>query len=136
MVASDVLAETGIDHSSVAAKLADVDPESVPVRALPFWVDLVLPAWIGAVTLPSSIWIRRRMLAIGGRSLGKLVLHELVHVQQWREHGVIGFLRHYLKDYLSARLRERGGHRAAYRAIPFEDEAYTLAATFDDTSAT
>jgi hypothetical protein len=48
--------------------------------------------------------------------------HELEHVRQWRENGVLGFLARYLGPYL--RWRGRGyPHWGAYRRIPFEIEA-------------
>ena len=75
-----------------------------------------------------------------GMTLGRLILlrrdragdevllaHELVHVRQWREHGVVGFLLRYVGDYLRALARLRR-HRAAYLAIPAEDEARRVAA--------
>jgi hypothetical protein len=55
-----------------------------------------------------------------------LLRHELEHVRQYRERGLVGFLARYLRDYL--RWRARGyGHWAAYRRIPFEVEAEWLA---------
>jgi hypothetical protein len=55
-----------------------------------------------------------------------LLRHELEHVRQWREHGVVGFLVRYTRPYL--RWRVRGyPHWGAYRRIPFEIEAEWLA---------
>jgi hypothetical protein len=55
-----------------------------------------------------------------------LLRHELEHVRQWREHGVVGFLVRYVGPYL--RWRRRGySHWAAYRRIPFEIEAEWIA---------
>jgi hypothetical protein len=51
-----------------------------------------------------------------------LIAHELVHVEQWREHGVCRFLVDYLRGYVRGRAAGLG-HWAAYRAIPFEQEA-------------
>lgn len=72
---------------------------------------------------------------VGGMSLGRWVLlrrgreddeallaHELVHAEQWYEHGVIGFLARYVWGYLGGLARYRR-HRLAYLAIPFEREA-------------
>ena len=52
----------------------------------------------------------------------RLLRHELVHVRQWRELGVVGFLVRYLGSYLGWRLRGYP-HWAAYRRIPLECEA-------------
>ena len=55
-----------------------------------------------------------------------LLRHELEHVRQWRERGVVGFLVRYVGPYL--RWRGRGyPHWAAYRRIPFEIEAEWVA---------
>lgn len=70
-----------------------------------------------ATTLGPLIMMRER--AVGNE---KLLRHELVHVRQWRELGVLGFLRQYLGAYLGWRLRAHP-HWAAYRRIPLEIEA-------------
>ena len=56
----------------------------------------------------------------------RLLRHELEHVRQWREQGVLGFLRRYLGAYLRWRLMAYP-HWAAYRRIPFEIEAEWIA---------
>jgi hypothetical protein len=76
-----------------------------------------VPPGADAITLGSLIIVRRA--AAGSESL---LRHERVHVRQWREHGVVGFLRRYLGDYLRWRLRGYG-HRAAYLRIGFEVES-------------
>ncbi|HKY15705.1 MAG TPA: hypothetical protein VJM33_12340 [Microthrixaceae bacterium] len=52
----------------------------------------------------------------------RLLRHELVHVRQWRQLGLMGFLVRYLGSYLGWRLRGYS-HWAAYRRIPLECEA-------------
>jgi len=51
-----------------------------------------------------------------------LLAHELVHIGQYRSHGVVGFLRVYVREYLEGRLRGLS-HWQSYRAISFEREA-------------
>lgn len=80
-----------------------------------------MPPGAAAITIGPVISVRTR--AIGNE---RLLRHELVHVEQWRRFGVVGFLRRYLGAYLVWRLRGHG-HRAAYRRIPFEIEAEWLA---------
>ncbi len=70
-----------------------------------------------ATTLGRFVFIRER--SIGSE---RLIRHELAHVRQWRVHGVVGFLRRYLRDYVRWRLR-RYSHWAAYRRISMEIEA-------------
>jgi hypothetical protein len=74
-----------------------------------------------ATTLGPLILMRDR--AVGNE---KLLRHEMEHVRQWRELGVVGFLRRYLGAYLRWRVRAHS-HWAAYRRIPLEIEAEWLA---------
>lgn len=76
-----------------------------------------VPKGADAITLGPVISVRRR-----SASSAYLIRHELVHVRQWRRHGVVGFSVRYLADYLRHRLRGYG-HWAAYRRIRFEIEA-------------
>jgi hypothetical protein len=81
------------------------------------WIGGPVPPGAAAVTLGSLVIVRRR--AAGDADL---LAHELVHVEQWRHHGVAGFAWRYLGAYLRWRL-EGYPHWAAYRRIPFEIEA-------------
>ena len=89
-----------------------VDTARVRVVVVP-----ALTPGIVAMTLGRWILVRR-----GHESDVGLLAHELVHVEQWRTHGAIRFLRAYLGDYVRGR---RAGlrHWPAYRAIAFESEA-------------
>lgn len=76
-----------------------------------------LPTGVAGMTLGSLVLIRRDHLGDE-----RLLAHELVHVRQWRELGVVRFLWRYLSAY--ARGRFSGlSHQAAYLAIPLEVEA-------------
>ena len=81
------------------------------------WVGGPVPPGSSAITLGSLISVRRR--AAGNQTL---LRHELVHVEQWRRFGVVGFLARYLGAYLHWRLLLHG-HKDAYRRIPLEVEA-------------
>jgi Domain of unknown function (DUF4157) len=87
-----------------------------------YWL-LVGPAAPGAraTTLGPLILIRPR--GVGDR---RLLRHELEHVRQWREQGMVGFLGRYLGAYIGWRLRGYP-HWAAYRRIPQEIEAEWIA---------
>lgn len=81
------------------------------------WVGGPVPPGSDAITIGSVISVRRA----SARS-ARLLRHEEEHVRQWRELGVVRFLRIYLGSYL--RWRRLGfGHQAAYRLIPLEAEA-------------
>jgi hypothetical protein len=56
----------------------------------------------------------------------RLLRHELVHVRQWKRHGVLGFSGRYLASYVKWRLL-RKGHHGAYLRIPLEIEAEWVA---------
>jgi len=72
---------------------------------------------VAAMTLGRWILVRR-----GFETDASLLGHELVHVEQWRVLGPVGFLRRYLGDYLRGRAGGLG-HWAAYAAITLEEEA-------------
>lgn len=60
-----------------------------------------------------------------------LLAHELVHVRQFAELGVMRFFMIYLGSYFANLFRLRN-HRAAYLAIPLEVEARREAAEWAD----
>lgn len=82
-----------------------------------FVVSRFVAPGAAATTVGHYVFVRPG--SIGSR---RLIEHELVHVRQWRELGVPGFLVRYLGAYLRWRLR-RYPHWAAYRRIPLEIEA-------------
>jgi hypothetical protein len=75
---------------------------------------------VDAMTLGRYVFVKR-----GHERDRGLIAHELVHVRQWREHGVVGFLARYLGSYVVGRSRGLD-HSDAYASIPFEIEARTL----------
>lgn len=73
----------------------------------------------GAAGMTLGRWV---LVRDGHQRREDLVAHELVHVEQWRDLRPRHFLTRYLRSYV--RLRSGGlAHRAAYLAIPFEQEA-------------
>jgi Domain of unknown function (DUF4157) len=72
---------------------------------------------VAALTLGRRIWISER-----ARDVETLLRHEMAHVRQMADHGVIPFLWIYARDYLHNRRRGMT-HDQAYLAIPFEVEA-------------
>jgi hypothetical protein len=81
------------------------------------WIGGPVPPGAAAITLGPLIIVRAR--AAGD---AHLLRHELVHVEQWRRLGLVGFPVRYLGSYARWRLRGHG-HRAAYLRIPLEVEA-------------
>jgi hypothetical protein len=78
------------------------------------------------MTLGDRVFVRPEVLHGPAGRLGPLVVHELVHVRQWHDYGAVGFLRRYMSRYFSGIIRGLG-HRAAYRANPYEAEAREVA---------
>jgi hypothetical protein len=80
-----------------------------------------VPPGADAITIGPLVSVRR-----ASADDEHLLLHEAVHVRQWRELGVVGFLVGYLGAYLRARVAGHS-HRGAYRRIPLEVEAEWVA---------
>jgi len=91
--------------------------EAIVRIGYPWWLRLFLLRRVIAITLGRRIFIAE------GHASDALLRHELVHVQQAGELGVIRFLWRYAAEYV--RNRRRGmTHDDAYRAISFEAEAF------------
>lgn len=122
MNAARALARAGMDSASLREALHPVRPEEVwlwPASAL------VTRRWKGGVrgmTWGRLVLVHPEVLEGDPVRLGRLALHELVHVRQFSELGRLRFGARYLLDYLRGRLRGLG-HRQAYLEIRFEVEA-------------
>ena len=98
--------------------------EAIVRVGYPWWLRPFLHRNTIAITLGRRIYIAAEHVS------DALLRHELVHVRQAGELGVVRFLWRYVAEYL--RNRRRGmTHDAAYRAISFEAEAF--AAEGDET---
>ena len=115
-----------------AAALADVapavDPERLLVREARPWFEWIVLRNSSAIALPYVIYLRSGVYTRPRQELTRLVIHELIHVNQWREEGYVHFAARYLADYLRGRLRG-GSHSQAYHAIRYEIEAREIAAS-------
>lgn len=109
---------------------AELDAYDVVDRALAERVRIVrvpiLPPGASGMTVGRFILLRSDVDRSGTR---QLIAHELVHVRQFAEQGMLRFLATYLRDYLR-QLRVHRRHRAAYLAIPAEVEARAEADTW------
>lgn len=81
------------------------------------WVGGPVPPGSAGITFGSTVIVRK-----GREERRRLLMHELVHVEQYRRHGLVGFWIRYLTAYLGWRLRGYD-HWSSYRRIPFEVEA-------------
>ena len=78
-----------------------------------------------AFTLGGRIFVSReswRLLRARPADWEALLSHELVHVEQFRRHGIVRFLARYLAEYARGRLSGKS-HGESYAAISFEREA-------------
>jgi hypothetical protein len=91
--------------------------QAIVTIGFPWWMRPFLRKGVVAITLGRRIWIRP-----DARS-DALLRHELTHVRQMRELGILRFGWRYLREYLRNRV---GGMAAddAYRNISFEREAF------------
>lgn len=76
-----------------------------------------VPRQASAITLGRTIVVRREVAEDA-----VLMAHELEHVRQFVDLGVVRFLARYLWAYFCLRIAGHG-HLAAYRRIPLEIEA-------------
>ena len=120
----------GIDSLRVRLLIHPIDPESVRVRAAPAVMRRLWGRDISAMTLGKTIFIDPSLMTAARHRPGVLLVHELVHVRQWGELGVMRFLWRYLTGYLRGRWKGLS-HRAAYLAIPLEVEARVTARLLD-----
>jgi Domain of unknown function (DUF4157) len=116
----------GIDFLRVRVLIDPVDPESVRVRSAPGVMRRLWGRDISAMTLGKTIFLDPALMTAVQHRPGLLLVHELVHVRQWGELGVLRFLWRYLSAYVGGRWKGLG-HRAAYLAIPLEVEARVAA---------
>jgi hypothetical protein len=121
-----LLGQAGIDSRAVTLVTGLVELEGVVVLAAPRWMRFV---WIGpvrAMTVRRRIYVVPEVLTGDPVVLGRLIVHELIHVRQWLESGSFRFLLRYVGDYLRGRISGRS-HRDAYLAIRHEAEARAIA---------
>ena len=129
--AADLLRASGVDPDDLSELMPRVDPAAVRVQvASPlfrrFWAKGIV-----AVALPTGVYVqpaimdRLRTGAQPERS-GRLIVHELMHIEQWRRLGAVRHLTQYIGDYIKGRWH-RLGHWEAYLAIRLEVEARTVA---------
>jgi hypothetical protein len=120
-----LLSASGISPAQVTSTLGG-NLDQIVIRPAPSWLAKLWGKGISAMALRSTIFIRSSVLGSDPSALGPLIVHELVHVRQWAELGVIRFLWQYVAGYLRGRLTGLP-HQDAYRVIPIEIEARGIA---------
>lgn len=90
-------------------------------------VFTMLPRLWGASATTLWRWVLTDPSREDGSGWHELMAHEAVHVEQWRDRGVMGFGLWYLENYLKSRLSGKS-HWEAYEEVPAEVEARERAA--------
>lgn len=131
ITAGDMLRQGGIDLDSLAAVAPRVDPDTVEVRVASPLFRRTWARGISAVTMPWAIYVTpavmdRHRAGSEPHRTGRLMAHEVMHVEQWRRLGGVRHLVQYVGDYVRGRLRGLS-HWEAYRAIRLEQEARAAA---------
>ncbi|MBT8212327.1 MAG: hypothetical protein KJN71_04185 [Acidimicrobiia bacterium] len=129
--AGDYLIRGGVSLPAVEDRLPHVDPGTVEVRPAGRAFRMTWAKGIVAVAMPWGIYVHPGTLDKAPEDLARLIVHELVHIEQWRREGGAGHLRQYVGDYLRGR-RARKGHWGSYRDIGLEIEARQVAAEIVD----
>ncbi len=124
--AVEALEAGNIDIAALGRLAPGVDPERLLIREARPWFERLVLRGPAAIALPYVVYVHSGTYNRPRADLTRLVIHELVHVSQWREEGYIRFAARYGWDYLRQRLRG-ASHAESYRAIRYEVEARACA---------
>lgn len=103
------------------------EKEAVAAGALismgfPRWMRPFLVSGVLGITLGRRVYLSSRLLEWEEPDLRRILRHELAHVRQVQQLGLVRFLFSYLEEYLGHR-RDGLEIADAYRQISFEVEA-------------
>lgn len=88
----------------------------------PFWLRPFIAKGVAGITLGRRVYLDPSVAALPREQVVAILHHEIVHVNQYRRHGIFGFIARYAFEYLRNRLRGMSA-LDAYREISFEKEA-------------
>ena len=132
VAAADVLTAVELDRELVRSLLPRVRAENIKIRVGPVWFRPFWGGRIAAIALPWGIYVRphvmqRLVTGAEPHRNARLILHELMHVEQWRRFGGPRLVARYSGDYLRGLVSTRS-HWEAYRGVRTEVEARAAAA--------
>lgn len=127
MNAGRLLRSTGYDSEALRTRIAPVDPDRINIWPASRVFRRMWRHGVRGVTSGSFVFVDVEMIRGDPDQLARLVIHELVHVRQFRAAGFRRFVYTYLKEYWTGRLAGKSPHQA-YRDIPHEREARELTA--------
>ena len=126
-----LLGETGLDSDELRVAIYPILPEDLSLKPAS---SLMMRIWgldIQAVTIRNWIFVDPKILTGDRTKLARLTIHELIHVRQFNDLGMVKFFRRYAAEYIQGR-RSGLTHREAYRRIGYEVEARDLQWTLGD----
>ena len=134
MTAATALTNAGIAVDEVRRRLPSVEPHLVwivPASSVArrFWAKGIV-----GVTMPWAVYVTpavfdRIVTGDRGDRYGPLVVHELVHLHQYRTSGAVRHLIRYAADYVGGRRRGLS-HWDAYLGVGAEEQARRIASEF------
>lgn len=125
MNAGRLLREVGYDGEALRLHLAPVDPDEVNVWPASSLLTKVWRRGISGVTYGRFVMVSPEMMRGDRERLARLVIHELVHVRQFKVSGYLPFMIRYLSQYIAGRFDGKTA-RQAYLDIAAETEAREL----------
>ncbi|HUG31411.1 MAG TPA: DUF4157 domain-containing protein [Acidimicrobiia bacterium] len=125
MNAGRILRAAGFDTDALRVRIAPVDPDDINVWPASSLFRRLWRHGTHGVTHGRLVFIDPAVMVGDRRHLARLVIHELIHVRQYRATGYLHFVTSYLREYLKGRI---GGLSPdeAYRQISHEREAREL----------
>lgn len=127
MNAARALSRAGLDTDAIRLAIHPIHPESVNLYPASPLLRRLWGQGIGAITLWRWVFVDPEVLGGDEERLGRLTVHELIHLRQISDLGLGRFVWRYLSDYLRGR-SHRLGHQESYRAIGLEQEATEVTA--------
>lgn len=126
MNAARAISRAGLDTGAVRLAIHPIQPESVNLYPASPLLRRLWGEGISAITLWRWVFVDPKVLGGDEETLGRLTVHELIHLRQISDMGLGRFLWRYLRDYLRGRSHKLG-HHESYRGIGLEREATELA---------
>jgi hypothetical protein len=123
--AIEALEAGDIDPAALARIAPGVDPERLLIRQARPWFERLALRGSAAIALPYVVYVQARVYNRPRSQLTRLIIHELIHVSQWRQEGYARFAFRYLGDYFRSRLGGQS-HADSYRSIRYEVAARDL----------
>jgi hypothetical protein len=120
--AGRVLREAGYDTDALRVGIAPVDPDRVNLLPASKWFRRLWRPGIQGQTHGPFVFISPEVMRGDRDRLARLVIHELVHVRQYKAAGYLRFVVSYLKEYWIGRAGGKSP-RQAYLDISLEREA-------------